>query len=84
MINFGRVRGNQKPKEVEITESAVFVASNITPYEETIEDKTINGYEYDYVSYTKDEYILNLHSIDKSIEELQEQLEATKILLGVE
>lgn len=84
MINYGRVHGSEQPKEIEITNSAVFVASNIVPYKETIEDKVISGYEYDYVSYTKDEYILTLHNLNKNIEELQEELVATKILLGVE
>lgn len=81
MTNFGRVRGSQKPENIEITSTTVFVASNITPYEEEIDDKIISGYEYDYVSYTKDEYIYN---INKTVEELQDELEATKILLGVE
>lgn len=84
MINFGRVHGTQKPKDIEITSSSVFIASNITPYEEEIGDKIISGYEYDYVSYTKDEYILTLYNMNKNIEQLEEELQATKILLGVE
>lgn len=81
MTNFGRVRGSQKPENIEITSTTVFVASNITPYEEEIDDKIISGYEYDYVSYTKDEYIYNLN---KTIKDLEDELKATKILLGVE
>ncbi len=84
MTNFGRVYSENRPKEIEITSSSVFVASNITPYEKEIDDEIIKGYEYDYVSYTKDEYILNLYNLNKTIKDLEDELEATKILLGVE
>ena len=61
MINYGIQRGSVKPPEVEITATAVFVASNITPYTyEFDEDQIIEGFEYNYVCYTKDEYLLKL------------------------
>ncbi len=81
MINYGRIKGQVEPPEIEMTNTSVFVASNIEPYTETIDDVTINGYEYDYVSYTKDEYLLQQN---QSIRALQEELAAAKVLLGVE
>lgn len=74
MTNYGRQRGNVQPPEIEITDTAVFIASNITPFTKTYDDKTEEGYEYDYVSYTKDEYIASL----------AQELKAAKILLGVD
>ena len=81
MINYQQVKSTVRPQEIEITENQVFIASNIEEYEEVIDDHTIQGYKYNYVSYTKDEYILmqQAHYV-----ELAEELEATKILLGVE
>lgn len=85
MINYGRVKSSKRPEEMEITGTSVFIASNIEEYQVTIDGQTINGYEYDYVGYDKDEYlttvaISNMHAIN----ELQDELEATKILLGVD
>lgn len=85
MINYGKVRSSELPKETEITSSYVFVASNIEPYEAFIEDKVLTGYEYDYIAYTKDEYIqLIISENAKTISELEDELSAVKILLGVE
>ena len=85
MIDYGKVRSTEVPQATEITETYVFVASNITPYEETVEDKTLTGYEYDYIAYTKDEYIqLIVNENARTISELEDELSAVKILLGVE
>lgn len=85
MINYGKVRSSERPQEVEITSEKVFVASNITSYEMTIEDKIISGFEYDYIGYTKDEYIQYIMTENaKTINELEDELSAVKILLGVE
>lgn len=81
MKNYGRVRGSISPAAIEITKNAVFVASNVQEYTETIEDKVVSGYEYDYIQYDKDEYIQVLASRANALEE---ELQATKILLGVE
>lgn len=62
MISYGKVRSSQAPKSIEITSSQVFIAKNISKYEETFDDYIMQGYEYDYVGYDKDEYILLLHS----------------------
>lgn len=75
------VRGDVSPNPIEITETSVFVAENIHPYTETIDGIEISGYEYKYTAYTKDEYIALVATANQS---LSEQLEATKILLGVD
>ena len=85
MINYGKVRSSEIPQETEITPEYVFVASNVEPYEFSIEDKVLSGYEYDYIAYTKDEYIQYIvEKNNKTITELEDELSAVKILLGVE
>ncbi len=70
-----------RPQEIEITANAVFVADNITSYSENIDGRHFNGYTYNCTEYTKDEYLL-LQST--RIAALQEELDAAKILLGVD
>ena len=81
MKNYGIVYGSTEPQTIEITPTSVFVASNIEPYEEQIDGTTISGYKYNYVEYTKDEYLLQQTN---DIATLQEELAAAKVLLGVE
>ena len=69
MINYGRIKGKEKPQEITITENKVFMASNIEPYEEEIGDYILKGYEFDYISYTKDEYLKLMMEKNKSLEE---------------
>ena len=85
MINYGKVRSSEIPQETQITTDYVYVASNIESYELLNEDKVLTGYEYNYTAYTKDEYIqLILEENAKTITELEDELSAVKILLGVE
>lgn len=85
MINYGKVRSSELPQATELTKDYVFIASNIEPYETLIDDKVLTGYEYDYIAYTKDEYIqLIIFENAKTISELEDELSAVKILLGVE
>ena len=81
MKNYGIVYGSVEPQAIEITPTSVFIASNIEPYEEQIDDITISGYKYNYVEYSKDEYLLQQTN---NINALQEELAAAKVLLGVE
>lgn len=81
MKNYGKVQSLNQPQEIEIKEEKVFLASNIQPYTTIVEDKEESGYEYDYVEYTKDEYIKLL---SQQSQRLEEELAAAKILLGVE
>lgn len=59
MINYGKTYSGERPEEVDVKETMVFVASNIkevlNPDLEGEGPKT--QYEFDYVGYTKDEYI---------------------------
>lgn len=59
MIDYGTQRSTVKPLELELTETKVFVASNISPVDEpgTEDQPGFTGYEFDLVEYTKDEYI---------------------------
>ena len=85
MINYGHTYSTEQPSEIEITDSLIFVAENIVPYQKVIDEHTVEGFEYDYKAYTKDEYIQLLNDKNsKAIAELQEELAAAKILLGVE
>lgn len=81
MKNYGIVYGATEPQPIEITSTSVFTASNIEPYTQVIEDKTVSGYRYEYTEYSKDEYLLSQAA---SIASLQEELAAAKVLLGVE
>ena len=84
MINYGQVKGSVRPQEIEITSDKVFIASNIEEYTETIDERTIAGFQYNLTEYTKDEYIILLSQTNADINALREELEAAKILLGVE
>ena len=81
MKNYGTICGSIEPPAIEVTSTSVFVATNIEPYVLDSDDHIINGYKYNYVEYTKDEYLLQQTN---SITALQEELTAAKILLGVE
>lgn len=85
MTNYGTVYSFIRPIEVELTNEKVYVASNI---EECIIEKNgqeLNGYKYNYCGYTKDEYIQKITEDNATIVfQLEEELNATKILLGVE
>ena len=76
-----KVRSSTRPQDITITATSVLVASNITPYEETVFDKEVSGYEYECTEYSKDEYLL-LQA--QNITSLAQELQAAKILLGVE
>ena len=84
MINYGQVKSSFRPQEIELTSNKVFVASNIEEYQDIIDGKEINGYQYNYTCYSKDEYILLMAQNSSDITTLREELEAAKILLGVE
>ena len=43
-----KVRSAIRPKEMEVIGNDVLIASNITPYEEHIDDHVVSGFEYDY------------------------------------
>lgn len=59
MIDYGKQRSTVKPDELELTETKVFVSSNITEVNEpeTDEYSGFTVYEFDLIEYSKDEYI---------------------------
>lgn len=69
MTDYGRIKSTVRPEPVETTETMVYVATDITPFLDSSDNQVIEGYEYNYVGYTKDEYIQhvtqsNTESID--------------------
>ena len=85
MTNYGLVKSKTLPPSVEITPNCLYVASNIQSVEEEIDENVETIYTYNYVSYTKDEYISTITAENaRAIDELNDELAATKILLGVD
>lgn len=78
MINYGKVQSNIEPPKIETTDNMIFIANNIQKYTTTIDDHLITGYEYDYIGYTKNEYITLL---SEQNEELKEELLDTQVAL---
>lgn len=77
-----KARSSVQPESLIITPTTVYVTSNVAPYREEMDDGHIlEGYEYDYEEYSKDNYIFL--QLDR-IASLEEQLAAAKILLGVD
>ena len=68
VIDYGRIQSTERPQDVEMTDTQVFMADNIEEYEKEIDGHAVQGFEYDYKSYTKDEYIQFLN--DKRVVEL--------------
>ena len=61
MINYGLVKSFERPKNIEVTDSMVFIASNVAPCILDVNNEDVNGFQYNYYGYTKDEYIEYLH-----------------------
>lgn len=78
---YPKLRSSVRPQDIEIVADKVIVASDITQYEEIVDEHTLAGYEYKGTEYSKDEYLLLQAS---TITALQEELAAAKVLLGVE
>lgn len=60
MKDYGRVRGSERPQEIDVKPEKVFVSSNIEEVEVEYEGQTYTEYEYDFVEYDKDEYISDM------------------------
>lgn len=81
---YNKVHSIARPLDIEITANAVYVASNITPYEEEIDGRIISGYEYTCTDYTKDEYLVKLAQENVNLKQqiLDTQLALTEIYEG--
>ena len=69
MIDYGRVRGTQEPPTTEITSRCVFIASNITSHNETVDGEVQTIYEYNYIGYSKDEYLSQINAENVSLKD---------------
>ena len=78
MREYKKIHSSARPQDIEITSNAVYIAKNITPYEEIIDGRTVTGYEYDCEDYTKDEYLVKLA---RENEELRRDLVDTQLAL---
>ena len=81
MKRYEKVHSKERPKDIEITANAVYLAENVIPYQDTIDGQIVEGYEYTYIEYSRDEYMLYQ---DSKIASLEQELAAAKILLGVD
>ena len=71
-----------EPQSIEFTETKVFVANNVHQINTIDErDREVTYYVYDLIEYNTQEYF---QEIVYKQNELQEELQAAKILLGVE
>ena len=77
MIDYGKQKSTVRPEELELTETKVFVSSNITEVNEDVTDGQpgFTGYEFDLIEYDKDEYIKIQAEKNES---LQNQVEVTQ------
>lgn len=78
MVNYGKIRSSIAPKGIEVTDTKVFIAENIQEYSEDFDGLIVQGFEYDYVGYDKDEYIKHIGEQNNS---LQQQLLETQLAL---
>lgn len=78
MKNYGLQRSAVEPKAVEITESKVFVATNIEQVTVTMDEQEVQEYQFNLVEYDKDEYI---KIISEKNEELEQQMTDTQLAL---
>lgn len=85
MINYGLTYSVDKPKYLEITDTKVFVSSNIQLVEKEDErGETEQVYEYELVEYDKNEYLNELAQSFIEVQSLKDELQAAKIILGVD
>ena len=85
MTNLGLTYSTKRPQAIEITEKKVYVAYNIEQCEiEQDFDTTVSGYKFNLTEYDKDEYIILMAAKANQIDSLQEELDAAKVLLGVD
>lgn len=84
MKHITNIYSNGIPNSIEIFNDQVFIPHNIQEVTEQTIDCTRTGYKYDCDIYTKDEYIILMAQQSNRITELEDELAATKILLGVD
>jgi len=73
-----RAKATVIPQDITFGADNVIIASNITPYEEMVDDKVMKGYMYDCTVYGKDEY---LEKLARENEELKQEIIDTQLAL---
>ena len=70
------LRSSTRPNKMEMTPNAIYIADNVTPYEEVLDGITSSGFIYDWTEYSKDEYLIKLgqENVDLKQELLDTQL----------
>lgn len=81
---YNPVYADIEPSAIEITKDKVFIANNIEQVERSHEGIVEQCYKFSLTEYEKDEYIAIMAQKSADIAALQEELEAAKIILGVE
>ena len=69
MKNYGLQRSAVEPKDVEITESKVFVATDIKQVTVTMDEQEVQEYQFNLVEYDKDEYIKIISEKNAALEQ---------------
>ena len=78
MKNYGLQRSAVEPKAIEITESKVFVATDIEQVTLNMDEQEVQEYQFNLVEYDKDEYIKIISEKNK---ELEQQMTDTQLAL---
>jgi hypothetical protein len=78
MKNYGIQKSAVEPMAVEITESKVFVATEIVQVTVTVDEQEYQEYQFNLVEYDKDEYIKLM--VTKN-DELEQNLTDTQMAL---
>lgn len=67
MKDYGKQRSTVEPKSLDITETKVFVATDIHQVTVQMEEQQVQEYEFNLVEYDKDEYIKLIDEENKSL-----------------
>lgn len=78
MKEYGLTISTAEPKEVEFTESKVFVATDIEQITVTMDEQEVHEYQFNLMEYDKDEYIKIISEKNK---ELEQQMTDTQLAL---
>jgi len=69
MIDYGIQCSAVEPQPIEITGSSILINTNIIPYSKEEDGRTLQGYKYNCIGYTKDEYILKMTEKNAKLEQ---------------
>lgn len=77
MKDLGIVQSTERPSDVDIRETKVFVASDIKEVHEkkTDEQPSFDGYSYNLKEYDKDEYIKSIQAKNAELEDETTQVQ---------